>query len=170
MQSNSPFFTPPPIPTPDGNFARTEKSHTLKNKSDWLKAPVVVRAAAYPLTWVGMILFALGTFGGIFGIVDSGNRPNVQYRATDFRIGLIITAVCLTLLITHIWLNRCFKKGAFAAWNAQIILSVLIVLGLLLGIMRGNNNPLSWSFGIAIYICILSQWFKPETKAWFGKS
>jgi hypothetical protein len=68
---------------------------------------------------------------------------------------VILAAIYALFFGGAIWLNRALKKGAPAAWVVQIIWSALGLLGFPLGTL--------------IHGYILSQWFKPETKAWFGK-
>lgn len=65
MQSNSPFSTPPPIPTPDGNFSPVPRPETIMDRSDWKTAPVIVKGWAYPLTWLLMVICGVGILGGL---------------------------------------------------------------------------------------------------------
>lgn len=67
--------------------------------------------------------------------------------------GLIVVALIFAMFA---WLNRALKNGKPAAWTAQIVVSVFGLLG--------------FPLGTAVHAYILSQWFKPETKAWFGKN
>ena len=54
----------------------------------------------------------------------------------------------------YFWLLIGLKRGTKAAYYVQLAVSIL---GLL-------NFP----FGIVVNVYILYQWFRPETKAWFG--
>jgi len=137
-----PFNSPPPIPTPDGQIQTMPASTAARG--DWQAAPKIIKGWAYPLTWLAIVLFAL------FIVVALVSRD----IPVTGKLGLaLLYAVFLAI---SIWLNRALKKGVQAAWTVQIIVSVLGLLGFPLGTL--------------IHGYILSQWFKPETKAWFGMS
>ena len=90
MQNQSPFSTPPPIPTPDGNFSPF-KSETMMNRNDWKTAPVIVKGWSYPLMWLLMVLLGVGVLAGLVAL---GNNPalgafllalfNSAVRRSDF--------------------------------------------------------------------------------------
>jgi hypothetical protein len=67
---------------------------------------------------------------------------------------------CIMIIVLAIglpsWLAQEFRKGNPKAWSVQIAFSAL---GLL-------NCPL----GTLINGYILSQWFRPDVKVWFGRS
>ena len=144
MQNPSPFSTPPPIPTPDGNLSPVQRPDLVINRSDWKSAPPIVRGWAYPLTWLNIVatpVIMLASFA-------DGNSVSAEKISLSVFLGL--------LFIFVVWLNRVLKKGAPAAWNGQIVLSIIGLFG--------------FPVGTLINVYILSQWFKPETKAWFGRS
>lgn len=143
MQNQSPFSTPPPIPMPDGNFSPRQQSTNVV-RGDWANAPGVVKGWAYVLTWLNIVFTPLIMAVGFF---DDKSKMDEKIGVSLF-LGIIWVAA--------IWLNRAMKKGSPAAWTAQIIFSAIGLLG--------------FPIGTAINIYILSQWFKPEIKAWFGKS
>ena len=158
MQSNSPFSTPPPIPTPDGNFTPVQPQATIMDRSDWKTAPSIVRGWAYPLTWLGIVVLPFAMLGTMALISRAGI------------IAVLLLAFFVALFAADIWLNQNFKKGAPAAWVLQIVLSSLSVLSLPISLLTRGGNPIGSIVGFLIHGYILSQWFKPETKAWFGRS
>ncbi|HEX8833254.1 MAG TPA: hypothetical protein VF719_03600 [Abditibacteriaceae bacterium] len=133
-------FTTPPLPTPDGQ-TRTTPVATIE-RGDWKSAPPVVKGWAYPLTWLSIIIFGMILIASLF----------TNDRSISDKVGG--TVVCGIILAISIWLNQALKKGVRAAWTVQIIASAFGVLG--------------FPVGTLIHGYILSQWFKPETKAWFG--
>ena len=135
----------PPIPTPDGN---TPPIAPLINVSrgDWQTAPLVVKSWAYILTWLGLIFTPIAMV-----IVFSTSRSQ---ESTSTKLGMFTFYVLLFAFLW--WLNRAIKSGKPVAWTVQIILSIL--------------GLLAFPLGTLIHGYILSQWFKPETKAWFGHS
>lgn len=157
--SNSPFSSPPPIPTPDGNFTPFRPETTM-DRGDWKSAPTIVKSWAYPLTWLGIIGFPLGIFGAWVRVSRSGVAA------------LLVLILFVVLFAAVIWLNRNLKKGTSSAWQVQIAVSSFPILNLpisLFAFTRGGN-PIGGIIRFAIHAYVLSQWFKPETKAWFGKS
>ncbi len=104
---------------------------------DWKSAPKIVRNWAYQLSWLGIIFLPLLIVVGLF----SSQRS------------ILVVVLYAALWGVDIWLNRALKKGAQSAWVAQIILSIL--------------GLLAFPVGTAIHAYVLSQWFKPETRAWF---
>lgn len=134
-------YSPPPIPSPDGrNFSSTP----LPNRGDWKTAPGIVRGWAYPLTWLVLIVLPLALLGLFF---DDRRDP------LERTVLLIFFAVMWGV---NLWHNRALKSGAAAAWVTQIVLSILGLFG--------------FPLGTFIHAYVLSQWFKPETKAWFGRA
>ncbi len=132
----------PPIASPDGNVAPLPPASTVRG--DWKSAPKIVRGWAYPLTWLGIIILPFILAGSLL----SGNASGAA------RVGVAV--LYGILLGGDIWLNRALRTGNRAAWTGQIVLSCFGLLG--------------FPLGTAIHAYILSQWFKPETKAWFGQS
>lgn len=132
-------FNQPPIPDP---FQTTTALPVIAR--DWQSAPPIVKGWAYPLTWLGIVVFPLL----IIAVLATGG--NSQSPAE----GIAAAVVYGVFFVVTIWLNRALKKGTAVAWTVQIILSVLGLCG--------------FPVGTLIHGYILSQWFKPETKAWFG--
>ena len=102
------------------------------------------------LAFVGMVFTPLLILMGIFGLASS---PRVQ-ASLPYNITLL--TFYFLLFAASAWLRFALKKAVPAAWTVQLVLSCLGVLG--------------FPIGTLIHGYILSQWFKPETKAWFGKS
>lgn len=143
MQGNSPFTNRPPLPTPDGNVFAPEPTPIVA-RGDWKSAPFVIRCCAYPLTWLGIIIppcFVLFVFFQ-------------KSPVSEEKIFLTVLAgLCAFFAIS---LNDVLLTGKHSGWIIQLIVSVLGLLW--------------FPIGTAINTYILSQWFKPETKAWFGKN
>ncbi|HEX8236489.1 MAG TPA: hypothetical protein VF600_11070 [Abditibacteriaceae bacterium] len=131
----------PPIPTPDGSYV---PAPALSSGGDWKAAPKIVKNWAYQLTWLAIVLLPIVVIAAVF------TSPMPAGEAA----GLIL--FYSVLWAVNIWLNRSLKKGAPAAWVTQIVISVL--------------GLLAFPIGTLIHGYVLSQWFKPETKAWFGRS
>ena len=132
-------FNQPPIPDP----FQQQPVPQLASR-DWKSAPPIVKGWAYPLTWLGIIILPLIIIAAIAGVGDN--------QSTFERIAA--AGLYSVLLAVDIWLNRALKKGTSAAWTVQMIISILGLCG--------------FPVGTLIHGYILSQWFKPETKAWFG--
>ena len=158
-QNPSPFSSRPPLPTPDGNVFPPDPT-TLLQRGDWKSAPVVVKGWAYPLTWLGIIGFPLGILEAWVRLSRSGVAA------------LVLLILCVVLFAAVVWLNRNFKKGTTAAWLVQIAVSSFSILNLPISlfVFLHGGNPINGIVGFLINGYILSQWFKPETKAWFGKN
>jgi uncharacterized membrane protein YeaQ/YmgE (transglycosylase-associated protein family) len=139
---NQPFQQPnqPPLPTPDGYLPPVV---SIQTGGDWKSAPKIVKNWAYQLTWVVLFFLTIGLLAGLFSVWES---------AGEKVFGVVFTGLIAALFL---WLGRALKNGAPAAWTVQIIVSVI---GLLF-----------FPFWTLVNIYVLSQWFKPETKAWFGK-
>jgi len=116
----------------------------IPERRDWQSAPKVVTGWAYQLTWLAMVVTAMGV---IFVPLADQMSPAEKF------VGVLFYAVLLGL---NVWLNRALKRGLPAAWRTQVALSTLGLVGFPLGTL--------------IHGYILSQWFKPETKDWFGVS
>ncbi|HEX8551783.1 MAG TPA: hypothetical protein VF681_09535 [Abditibacteriaceae bacterium] len=111
------------------------------NSGDWQSAPIVIRGWAYTLSILGMIVVALV---GIAGLTQ--NEPIAEKIGGLLFVGLLFG--------TFFWQRKAIRRGAANAWVVQIILSAL--------------GLLAFPLGTLIHGYILSQWFKPEVKAWFG--
>ena len=131
---------PIPAPTPEPGFAATP----VRVSEDWKDAPVVVKGWAYVLTWLAIIVLPLVIVATFF------------MEGQDSAEKVPLALFYLALWGVEIWLNRALKKGMQAGWIVQIIISVL--------------GLLAFPLGTLIHAYILSQWFKPETKAWFGQT
>lgn len=144
MQSPQSPYSQPPIPSPDGNLPPVAP---VVSNGDWQSAPPIVRGWAYPLTWLAIVVFPILILVSLMGGDKDLSSPGER---------IILAAIYALFFGGAIWLNRALKKGAPAAWIVQIIFSALGLLG--------------FPLGTIIHGYILSQWFKPETKAWFGQS
>lgn len=146
----------PPIPTPDGRSAPMPPP--VYGPGDWQGAPPVVKGWAYPLTWLGIVLqpfILIGLFaaGSILG------RTQIPL--------IFITCV---LLAMQIYLNRTLKKRVPTAWNAQIALSIGVIVFQTWSIATNGSRSAASIVGILIHVYILSQWFKPDVKTWFQRA
>lgn len=136
--------TPPPIPAPDGHvWPRQPVTLPAVQRGDWQNAPKIVKGWAYPLTWLAMIGLA------VFLIVCVCN----EMPAANKIAGVLFLVALMALVL---WLNNALRKGVPVAWTVQIILSII--------------GLASFPLGTLIHGYILSQWFTPENKAWFGRS
>ncbi|MBV9867085.1 MAG: hypothetical protein JO316_17155 [Abitibacteriaceae bacterium] len=88
--------------------------------------------------------------------MSSNMVPGAAARGAGPVGGIVMAFFYGLLLAVDIWLNRALKQGTPAAWTVQIVLSALGLCG--------------FPIGTLIHGYILSQWFSPETKAWFGLS
>jgi hypothetical protein len=137
-------YSPAPIPDP---FQRPPQMP--QTPRDWKNAPSVVRGWAYPLTWLGIIGMAIFIGVSLLGYSDPANAQPAPMIER-----VIEAAVYSVFLAATVWLNYALKKGIAAAWTVQLIFSILGLCG--------------FPLGTAINVYILSQWSKPEVKAWFG--
>lgn len=128
----------PPIASPQGAPGVPAVVDSPKN---WKTAPVVIRGWAWQIAALSAAFWAL-VFFGILGA--DAPIPN--------KIGGAIFAALI--IGANVWLLKAFKTRQKAAWNLQIVLSILGLFGFPLGTL--------------IHGYILSQWFKPQTKAWFS--
>lgn len=111
------------------------------------KQPSIVRdARIVNLLGLGIcVIGVLGMMAVLFGEVETAdNQAGAVFG--------ILVYVCFGAL--NLWLARGHKRGNPAAWSVQRFVSVLCLLGFPLGTL--------------IHALLLSKWFKPETKAWFG--
>jgi hypothetical protein len=132
--------THPPVPSPlDPPLEAGEPAV----RGEWKDAPKVVKAWAYPLTWLSIVLLPLV----ILAVMLNSDAGNLAERIGQAVLYFLLWAVA-------IWQNGALKRAAPSAWITQIILSVIGLLGFPLGTIINGY--------------ILSQWFQPETKAWFG--
>lgn len=164
MQNPSPFSSPP-IPTPDGSFSPVQKLKLPMDRSDWQTAPKIVKGWAYPIARLGIFLWPFIIALGLWEIHRRGHF-GIMTGTTAYAMMLIYAL----LFVTDIWLTSNIKKGVSAAWTVQLIKSCFGVLNSLRYIVLPGKTHFSGVIGLAIGAYILSQWFKPETKAWFGKS
>ncbi len=157
MKDQSPFSTPPPIPTPDGNIPPSQNSTPFGSRSDWQNAPSVVRGWAYPLTWLGIVVLPIVGIATLALVGRTGGA------------GVLMLLFLAALFAADVYLNRNFKKGTPAAWIVQIVKSSISIISLPINLLsHGNLIPVM--IGFALHTYILSQWLKPEVKAWFGRS
>ena len=133
-----------PLPTPDGNTPARTPMMSDVHLGDWQTAPVVVKGWVYPLTWLALVVLPIAMIAVLF----------MPQQSSAERFGLFV--LYAALFGFQLWINRGIKKGTPAIWTVQMILSILGLVG--------------FPIGTLIHGYILSQWFKPETKAWFGRS
>ena len=132
-------YSPPPLPDPQNTSPFLP---TGAQGGHWKSAPPVVRNWAYQLTLLGLIFLPVVIFVAFTGM--RGAAPNLPM------------AVAWSILwCVDLWLNRALKRGDANAWNVQIVVSAL--------------GLLAFPVGTLIHAYVLSQWFKPETKRWFGR-
>lgn len=67
-----------------------------------------------------------------------------------------ILIVFAPIALANIFLITSLRKGNPVAWHVQMVLSLLGLLG--------------FPIQTVIHALVLSKWFKPDTKAWFGLS
>jgi hypothetical protein len=131
----------PPIASPYGGGTPIQPP-PLQPK-EWANAPKIVKGWAYPLTWLGIIFLPLVII--------------MTFVTAKDPIEAVIAAILYGILFcVDIWLNINLKRGTRAAWTGQIVLSAFGLLG--------------FPVGTLIHRYVLSQWFKPDVKAWFGQS
>lgn len=128
----------PPIPF--NTQAQTDKYEL------WNAAPQIVKGARFVNIFSFMLLFliTLAVLSVALGDVQAGDLPMI----------LTISTLCVVLTGVFFWLAIALRNASKAAWTAQIVVSSI---GLLL-----------FPPGTIIHGYILSKWFQPETKAWFG--
>jgi hypothetical protein len=138
---NEPTFESP-IPTPDGHVLnRNDIDADEVYSRPWKQAPSIVRGGAYP------VALLYGFFGLIFMLI--GLLPD---EGSGEKVAIVIGGLILVGLT--VWLCKGFKNHSKTVWRVQIVLSCIGILG--------------FPLGTIIHGFILSQWFSPETKAWFG--
>lgn len=146
----------PPLPTPDGQIA--PPLTPTYAPGDWQSAPTVVKGWVYPLTWLSIVFLPFVLIG--------------LFRALSIMGNMVVPLIILNgaFLVTQIWLNRNVKKRTPAAWVVQIVFSGIVIASQAWGMGQNGANGIAGIIGILIHVYILSQWFKPEVKAWFGRS
>ena len=119
--------------------------------------PPVVRDARF--TAVLMLIFCI--FGALVStgilvasIMGSSGFPDPQRRARETAQAFLLTLGCFGFAALYIWLLVGLKRRYLAAWRVQAALAVLALL--------------AFPLGTILHALILTRWFKPETKAWFG--
>jgi hypothetical protein len=114
----------------------------VANREDWQNAPIVIRGWAYTIAFLGMLAGAVMSVMGLF------NDDSMAEKAG----GLIF---CILFFAGMLWQRTGLRRGTGAAWTVQIVLSAL--------------GLLAFPLGTLVHGYILSKWFKPEVKAWFGQ-
>lgn len=132
----------PPIPSPT---ERPRPGAVIHSQKEWKNAPQIVKGWAYVLNWFSIILIPLAALVTVVG-EDAPEEPVIK--------GIMVFLYFISWMIA-IWHSYSLKRGASYAWTTQIVLSILGFCAV----------PL----GTVLNLYILSQWFKPETKRWFGK-
>ena len=111
----------------------------------WTNAPSGVRSAR-ALAWLGAF------FSGILSIVFVVLLFSGGVKGANFSI--INMAVYSIFFPFYIWLLFGLKRGDKTAYYGQMVISIIGLIG--------------FPIGTLISAYILYQWFRPETKAWFG--
>lgn len=146
MEKQTEHVPSPGLPLP----VLTGTQIAAREPQEWQNAPRIVRDARLVnglgviLCLLGVLAMVLTTLGGERG----GDAPNDPVTA------FVLLAVYGGIAVLLMWLIRSLKRGLAAAWTVQMVLSILGLLG--------------FPLGTIIHGMILSRWFQPETKAWFG--
>lgn len=140
-------FSRAPISTPDGRVG-PRAPMPIMNRDDWRSAPQIVRSV-YFLGIFGLAMLALGF---VVSLVLSITAPQQDEKV----MAVAYLAACAIGLALQVWIISALRKGTPGFWVVQIILSVM--------------GLLSFPLGTVINGYILSQWFNPEVKAWFGRA
>lgn len=110
---------------------------------DWQSQPKVLRKEAYQ--WALLVMWGSAIIGGlcVLGAAET-NAERINF-ALFFGFWFLIS----------LWQRKALRRGGKGAWQLQVVLSVLGLLW--------------FPIGTIIHGYILSQWSKPEVKAWFGQ-
>ena len=130
---------PNPAPIP---YPEALPESNLPTGGNWSTAPIVIRGWSYQLALLSM--FATILFCVVNGF---GNDPLGEK--------IFVSVVMVFVFAFFFWLRKAIRQGAKGAWVSQIVLSGL--------------GLLAFPLGTLVHGYILSQWFKPEVKAWFGQ-
>lgn len=109
----------------------------------WNSAPDVIRLWAYYFSCFVAFVVTVGVLLLVCGVIDISDE--LKHVAIPFYAGISLF---------HAWHIFSLRRGAAVAWWVQVFISAWAV----------------WGFPLftIIHCIIFSQWFKPETKAWFG--
>ena len=128
-----------PIASPDGTLQPQYPAPPIGG--DWATAPKIVK------NWARQLAM-LGVAGYLFvGVVYSSQAHSALER-------VILILICGAMFALNAWLIWALRKGISAAWSVQLVVSGL--------------GLLNCGIGTILHGYVLSQWFKPEVKAWFG--
>lgn len=131
----------PPIPSPFEPL-RPATVSVLQGPRVWKDAPQIVKSVRL------LTLLAVCGLPLLIGFSFMSEK--------DIAEKIVLSGFFCVLWVFQIYMLFALKNGAKPAWIIQIIISCLGLTG--------------FPVGTLIHAYILSHWFKPETKAWFGKS
>lgn len=131
---------PPPIPKPDGSIS---KNDLIQTSGDWQCAPKLVRIWAYYLAVISIALLAAMLIGAALTTND------LKFYDRSIVLGFFVLPLSI-----NIWLAISLRNGGKTAWVLQVIVSF--------------TGLITFPIGTILHAYILSRWFRPETKSWFG--
>ena len=119
---------------------------------DWNYAPQSVKSART----VDFFLGILGSLAGIVNILVGIGAMSTSSNVNADTIGNLIGGIIVfPLAVAHICIGIALKKGSKNLWTAQMVLSLISLIGMC-------------GCGTLLHLIVLSGWFKDDTKAWFG--
>ncbi len=119
---------------------------------DWNYAPQSVKSARTADLFLGILYSLVGILNILIGI---GAMSTTSTTNADTISNLIGGIVVFPLAVAHLWVGVCLKKGGKGMWTAQLVLSIISLIGMC-------------GCGTILHAIVLLGWFKDETKAWFG--
>ncbi len=139
MQSPFNSSGQPPLPDPHGEPSSPQSVPGIV-PGDWATAPKIIKGWAWQLAILGSIVLPFFIY---FSAARNGGS-----------VWGIFTLINIVAWFIDLFMVYGLRQGLSVAWFVQIVVSAL---GL-------TNCPL----GTLLHGYLLSQWFKPEVKAWFG--
>jgi len=137
----------------------------------WRTAPSIIRAWAFPLNLVSLLLSALTLAWG------------VSLFKTSATTGIAATGGALISAAIFAAQSLALRRGWGFGWALQLVYSggflALLVLSLVLKFGLARADDISTPAKIAFALCVLLspihlwitlRWFRGEVRAWFGKS
>lgn len=146
MQNPQNPYQPPPIASPDGRVAPPPIPNAANSvvRGDYKTAPPIVKSAR-ALALLTIIVGALFLVGALM-IIDSTGSIEASARP------LLLSILCVGM---GGWLSFGHRQGQSVAWTGQVVLSAIGLTG--------------FPIGTLIHGYLLSKWFAPEVKAWYGR-
>jgi hypothetical protein len=108
---------------------------------DWNTAPRIVKGWAWSLAMIGAFVLPAAALVPFIGRICVG-------------IGSVPVGLTWVLWLLDLFLVYAIRNGLKIGWYVQVAVSIFKLRFL--------------PFGTALHAYLLSQWFKPEVKAWFG--